>query len=292
MTPPVTAVAVVGSLNVDFVIHADKRPAAGETLLGRSTADFPGGKGANQAISAARVAVTALVGATGDDPAGRMLLGALSAAGVDVTPIRAVDSSTGVAVITVTPDGENSIIVIPGANSHLTAEDVIEHLDRLNPAVVVAQLETPLATVEAACDWAERHHRRWVFNPSPINQIPERLIARADPLIVNIHEARALSTSELTAPDELAHALTTYARSVIVTAGANGSYICTDHSVSRVPATRVHPADTTGAGDEYAGRIAAELSRGKALLAAAEAAAKAAAAIVERPRELRTAKPT
>jgi ribokinase len=184
---------VVGSANADLVIDVERRPAAGETVLGGDVAVHPGGKGANQAVAAARLgARTALLARVGDDGHGRLLLDSLRSAGVDTAGVLVGGAPTGVALITVDPEGDNSIVVSPGANARLTPGDIraagsLFHASR----VVSAQLEIPLETVvEVVRNLSP--DSRFVLNPSPPRPLPSEVLAACDPLIVNEHEARVI----------------------------------------------------------------------------------------------------
>ncbi|MBW3620025.1 MAG: ribokinase, partial [Actinobacteria bacterium] len=167
-------------------------PAAGETVLADRLEEVAGGKGLNQAIAAAGRGPCAFVGAIGDDAAGRMLLDRLQRGGVDTTWVAWVSEPTGRAFIEVVPDGENRIVVAPLANGHLGADVVRDALDRLAPAVVLAQLEVPLEAVAAAAAWTAAHDARFVLNASPVAALPHDLLARCDPLVVNRVEASAM----------------------------------------------------------------------------------------------------
>ncbi|MFL4950339.1 ribokinase [Streptomyces sp. MMS24-I31] len=184
---------VVGSANADLVIGVERRPGAGETVLGSDLAVHPGGKGANQAVAAARLgARTALLARVGDDAHGRLLLDSQRAAGVDPAGVLVGGAPTGVALITVDPSGDNSIVVSPGANGRLTPGDVRAAAGLLRASrVVSAQLEIPLETVVETV----RHLApagRFVLNPSPPRPLPQELLDACDPLIVNEHEAKVI----------------------------------------------------------------------------------------------------
>lgn len=280
-SPEGTQVVVVGSANLDIVVSVTRFPAPGETVLGGDPLEIPGGKGLNQAIAAARLASTALVACVGDDSAGQMLVARLEKAGVDTRHVRRVAAPTGRAFIQVAPDGENSIVVAAAANAELTPEDVQQALDGLRPAVVLAQLEVPLETVLAAARWASAHRARFVLNPSPVQQLPERLIGACDPLVVNAIEAvEILGAAPGTDITQLASGLGSRATSVTVTDGPRGAYVGTSTTVQHVPGERVDAVDTTGAGDEFAGCLAASLAIGGGLVKGAEGANRAAARVV------------
>ncbi len=279
MTPG--GVAVVGSANLDIVIQSPRRPAGGETVLGSSLVETPGGKGANQAFAAARVAGTAFIGQVGADSAGEQLLAVLAGAGIDVAHVRVVGTPSGRAYVTLTPDGENSIIVLPLANAELGTQHVVTALDAVQPAVVLTQLEIPGHVVAATARWCARHGARFVLNPSPVGPVAEDVLAVADPLIVNQGEAQAILGTESDDCDDLALRLLGRARSVIVTAGPDGAVVAENGGTERIAGARVPVVDTTGAGDTFAGTLAAHLAAGGALAAAARLANVEAARVIQ-----------
>ncbi|MFD9636856.1 ribokinase [Streptomyces violascens] len=276
---------VVGSANADLVIGVERRPAPGETVLGSDLAVHPGGKGANQAVAAARLgARTALLAKVGDDEHGRLLLTSLRAAGVDTVGVLVDKTPTGVAVITVDPSGDNSIVVSPGANARLTRDDIrtARTLFALAPVVSV-QLEIPLETVtEVARSLAPG--ARLVLNPSPPAPLPPEVLVACDPLIVNEHEARfMLGESAEEGPQDWAQALLALGpRSVVVTLGADGALVASSDGCVHVPSPEVAPVDTTGAGDAFTAALAWRLGAGEDLTAAAAFAARVGAAAVTR----------
>ena len=261
-------VAVLGSANADLVVDVPTRPGPGETVLGSDVRILPGGKGANTAVAAARLGASVIfLGAVGDDDHGRLLQESLTTNGVDVSRLRTADRPTGAAFITVTADGENAIVVSPGANAALTPADV----DLTGATVLVASLEVPIPVVEHAVASAVATGVRAVVNLSPVADLSAATLAGLDPLIVNQHEARALGPL-----------LDLGVRSAVVTLGADGADVITSHGVTRVPAPRVTPVDTTGAGDAFAGALAHRLAEGSALPDAAEWACRVAAISVTR----------
>lgn len=281
---------VVGSANVDLVVGVERRPGAGETVLGGDLAVHPGGKGANQAVAAARLgARTALLARLGDDDHGRLLSGSLAADGVDLSAVLTSDAPTGVAMITVDASGDNSIVVSPGANSRLLPADVHAARDLLAGAAVVSlQWEIPPRTVAAAAGAARRAGARVVLNPSPPSELAPGVLAAADPLVVNEHEARMLcaGTPGGAADDDPASRaallLASGPRSVVVTLGPRGALVLDDRGPSRVPAPRVDVVDTTGAGDAFTGALAWRLAVGDALREAVRRAVRAGAFAVTR----------
>ncbi|RWR23397.1 ribokinase [Microbacterium enclense] len=280
-------VTVVGSVNLDVVVTADRRAKAGETVPGREIFEVVGGKGANQAMAAAREVRTALVAAVGSDAAGRAARGALDRAGVIIDAVSDSSRPTGRAFITLTPDGENSIIVVPLANAGLTGDHVSASLDRLRPVVVLSQLEVPLEAVSSAADWCAVRGARFLFNPSPLIDFDHRLIALADPLLVNRHEAELLTARLGASARELAEELSLVCRSVVVTDGGRGAYVAARASVELLPAPNVAAVDTTGAGDAFAGALAGRLARGESLVHATAHAVATASRIVQLARSER-----
>ncbi|UQS23883.1 ribokinase [Amycolatopsis thermalba] len=276
-------VVVVGSANVDLVVDVPRHPGGGETILGGDLRRTPGGKGANQAVAAARAggAETTFAGALGTDESAELLLTSLERAGVRTDLVSRVDAPTGTALITVSPDGENAIVVAPGANARLelTAAQVerIAHAD-----VVLAQLEIPLGTVRAAAA-ARRPGAVMALNAAPSRDLPADLWDALDLLVVNEHEAADLAHTDGT-PEDLAKVLLERVLAVVITLGADGSLVAErDRPTVRVPGIRVEAVDTTGAGDTFCGVLAAGLARGLALPEAARLAGVAAALAVTRP---------
>ncbi|MGW3021122.1 ribokinase [Streptomyces longwoodensis] len=278
---------VVGSANADLVIGVERRPGAGETVLGSDLAVHPGGKGANQAVAAARLgARTALLARVGDDAYGRLLLESQRAAGVDTVGVLVGGAPTGVALITVDPSGDNSIVVSPGANARLTPRDVraatsLFHASR----VVSAQLEIPVETVEEVVRILPPD-TRFVLNPSPPRPLDTEVLAACDPLIVNEHEAKVLlgaACEVASGPEDWARLLLAKGpRSVVVTLGAGGALVASSEGVVRVDAVAVDAVDTTGAGDSFTAALAWRLGAGASLAEAAAYAARVGAVAVTR----------
>ncbi|MEV5311556.1 ribokinase [Streptomyces sp. NPDC052610] len=277
---------VVGSANADLVIGVERRPGPGETVLGSDLAVHPGGKGGNQAVAAARLgARTALLARVGDDAYGRLLLDAQRAAGVDTVGVLVGGAPTGVALITVDPSGDNSIVVSPGANGRLTPGDIraagsLFHASR----VVSTQLEVPLETVEEVVRNLPPGSR-FVLNPSPPRPLPTEVLAACDPLIVNEHEAKVLLGESRVGdePEDWARLLLAKGpRSVVVTLGAAGALVASSEGVARVPSVKVDAVDTTGAGDAFTAALAWRLGAGEPLARAAAYAARVGAAAVTR----------
>lgn len=292
-------VAVVGSANADLVVEVPRRPGGGETLLGGDLQLLPGGKGANQAAAAARVGGnTAFIARVGQDANGEFLIGALAAAGVDVTHVARDERPTGTAIIQLTPDGENSIVVSPGANQSLDIAALGAAGSEAAAAwrgadVVVLSLEIPLDTALHVAREAHAAGARVVLNAAPSVQLDADVLALCDPLIVNEHEALEVLGASIDDPDaenygRLAERLIAAgARSVVVTLGSAGAIVAVPGAgaaaadLTSVPAYRVKAVDTTGAGDAFVGAAAAELAAGRSLADAVRFATAVSAVSVQ-----------
>ena len=280
-------VIVIGAVNVDFIATVDDRPLGGQTVLATDLTRRAGGKGANQAAAAARAgASTTFVGAVGDDQNGVEQLDELQLLGVNVDSVRRIPGmETGFAFITVTPDGENSIVVVSGANGELEPADAVDALFGVQTGtLVVLQTEIDAAVVDAAARTCSERDARVVLNDGPVARLAESTLALADPIVVNEHEARELCRGvAITSDRDLAKIVraVTRARSVVVTLGAEGVLLASqteDAFVEAVAASEV--VDTTGAGDTFVGTLAAGLARGEELVTAIRAAVGAASAAV------------
>lgn len=257
-------VCVVGSANLDLVATVERLPGPGETVPGGSYAEYPGGKGLNQVVAAARAgATTAFVGAVGHDTAGEMLLGVLHDDAIDTRHVHAVSEPTGRALIFVSAEGENSIVVVAGANDTVRADQV--------PAarVYLAQLEVPVDAIERAFTAARAAGAITVLNPAPVKPVPESVLALCDILTPNEHEVELLGGVD--------HLLSLGARAVIVTQGSRGATLHTVEDAVHVAPFTVSPVDTTGAGDCFSGSLCARLAVGDDLPVAMRFAAAAAA---------------
>ncbi|MFF7728891.1 ribokinase [Streptomyces sp. NPDC008001] len=283
-------VLVVGSANADLTVRVERRPGAGETVLGTDLVESAGGKGANQAAAAARLgARTALLAKVGDDAFGELLLAGQREAGTELRHVLVeAGARTGTAMIVVGPDGDNSIVVSPGANARLLPEDVEAAREVIAASAVVSlQLEIPPATVRAAAEVAADTGTRVVVNPSPApDRLDTELLVAADPLVVNEHEARHLTQLVDGTPGAWARALLGQgARSVVVTLGAEGA-LCLEAGAGEpvaVPGVKADAVDTTGAGDAFTGALAARLAAGDSLTEAARFAVRVGAVSVTRP---------
>lgn len=258
-------VCVVGSANLDLVATAQRLPQPGETVLGTDYAEYPGGKGLNQAVAAARSgAHTAFVGAVGDDAAGHRLLAVLAVDGVDAGRVRCLaDIATGRALIGVGASGENSIIVVPGANA------LVEIGSLPTAQVVLAQLEVPREAIVDAFRLARSNGATTVLNPAPAVALDAELLSLCDVVIPNEHEAELLGGVDRL----LAHGV----RAVVVTLGERGAQLHTADGVTTIAPFTVATIDTTAAGDTFCGAFCARLAIGEPIEAALRFASAAAA---------------
>jgi len=270
------AVVVVGSVNADLVVSVRQLPRPGETVTGGTYARHGGGKGANQAVAAARLgARVAFVGAVGADDLGHEALGLLAAEGIDVSgTARLDDVATGVAVIVVDERGENQIAVASGANAALTAAIVTDALRLDGAGVVLLGHEVPEEAVLAGARAARAAGWTAILNPAPARPLPDALNGVL--LTPNADEARALSGEEDVEAAARALAARTGAP-VLVTLGGDGALLLEGDAPERLPAPEVVPVDTTGAGDTVNGALAAELAAGRPLREAVRFALAAAA---------------
>ncbi|MCP5519194.1 MAG: ribokinase [Verrucomicrobiales bacterium] len=277
-------VVVVGSSNTDMVLRVPRLPAPGETVLGGEFLSAAGGKGANQAVAAARLGgrVT-FVARVGTDAFGEAARRGFEREGIDTTHVRGESKRlSGVALIFVARSGENSIGVAPGANACLSAADVrraqkaIDHAD-----VVLTQLEIPWAAVSAAIETAKARGRKVILNPAPATRIPRSLLRAVDVLTPNEAEAAALSGMEVADVDSAVRAAQGLRRrgagAVVVTLGGRGAVVVSSDVCEHVPAFGVKAVDTTAAGDVFNGALAVALGEGRNLLDAVRFASAAAA---------------
>jgi ribokinase len=275
-------ITVLGSLNMDLVALCDRAPRLGETVAGREFRTVCGGKGANQAIAAARAGGrVAMIGAVGQDGFGQELVANLERDGVDTTRVRRVAGASGTAHIVVDGQGQNAIVVVPGANGtllELTAED--RALIRQS-AYLVLQLEVPLPVVTMAAREARAAGVQVVLTPAPARPLPPELLSCVDWLVPNQHEAAALTG--LAEIDAAAGALLGMVGNLVVTLGDEGClYLAPGREPLRVPAPRVQAVDTTGAGDTFTGALVVALAEGKDAATALQWACRAAAISVTR----------
>jgi ribokinase len=285
-------IVVVGSINLDLVASSERAPRPGETLSGTSFATFNGGKGANQAVAAGKLGYPVrMIGKVGDDAFGAGLKHGLRHAGVDVSAVTIEKGSSGVALINIGSDGQNSIVVVPGANGKLLPKDISRHSRILKAAgMILAQLEIPLITVEALAVFAHRHGVPIMLDPAPARELPSGLMRLLDWITPNESEARALCGLRADEPFTTATAkncaellLKGGTKNAIIKLGASGAFVATaDGQRTMVPAFEVKAVDSTAAGDAYNAAFAASLLSGKDSIEAARFAAAVAAISVTR----------
>lgn len=262
-------ILVIGSLNADLVVRAPRFPAPGETISGEDLAIIPGGKGANQAVAAARQgASVAMVGRVGNDSFGPTLLQNLQNNQIDTSHVQTDEAATGTATIIVDSSGQNSIVLSPGANGKVTPADV-DSVSFQNVDMLLLQLEIPLETVIYAANVARKNGLRVILNPAPARRLPDSLLGDVDILVPNENELGLLSgqpVSDVASAGSAARTLLAKGvQTVIVTLGSNGALLVTNENVQHIPAFKVEVVDTTAAGDAFIGGLAAALLKGKAL---------------------------
>ncbi len=263
-------ILVVGSLNADLVVRAPHFPAPGETITGEDLATIPGGKGANQAVAAARLgASVAMIGCVGADAFGATLLENLKQNHIDSRGVRrAGASATGTAIIVVDANGENSIVLSPGANARVVNKDIKPEA-MAGVKLLLLQLEIPVEAVMHAARVAKEQGVRVLLNPAPAREIPDELLKSADYLLPNETELGLLAGRKITDAASLEKAadllLRRGASNVIVTLGEKGALIVNKSGKRHVPAYNVRPVDTTAAGDAFIGGMAFALLNRKSL---------------------------
>jgi ribokinase len=282
-------IAVVGSLNADLVVRVARFPEPGETLTGDAFLRFPGGKGANQAYAAARLGGSVhMVGRVGNDELGHWLVQHLGSAGIDTTAVGLdYSAGTGLALITIDAAGQNTIVLVPGANAALVETHLAPAAENLRAAsVLLLQLEVPLATVEAAARRARDAGAFVILDPAPARSIPASLMGLVDCLTPNESELATLTGGgAIESEDDLVRRarllIANGARRVIVKWGARGA-VLVDTQVHRWPSHRVKAVDTTAAGDAFNGALAVALCDGRTVEEAGAFATAAAAISVTR----------
>ncbi|RXZ80872.1 ribokinase [Paenibacillaceae bacterium] len=255
-------VTIVGSINMDLVTITSQLPKVGETLLGEAFQMNPGGKGANQAVAAARLgAQVHMIGCVGNDRFGQEIVAHLQKQGVDVSNVEPVTDATATASITLS-NKDNSIIVVPAANNYVTAEFVASKQEVIaNSDILMLQLEVPLPAVQKAVEIAKAHGVTVILNPAPIQALPEQLVRAVDYLTPNEHEQVLLKEGRNEED---------FAGKLIVTKGSKGVSIYEDGTEVTIPAYDVTVVDTTGAGDAFNGGMAVALGTGLNLKAACQ----------------------
>ncbi|MDE7141557.1 MAG: ribokinase, partial [Muribaculaceae bacterium] len=291
MTPEKKAIIVIGSSNTDMVIRTRKMPRPGETVLGGDFMMNHGGKGANQAVAAAKLGgATTFVGKVGNDVFGRQTIEMLRGLGIDVRHLGVSETHpSGLALSNVDDSGENSIAVASGANADLSVADIDAAEEAIrNAALIIMQLESPLETVTYAAAMAKKHGVPVILNPAPApaKALPEELMANVDIIIPNETEAEIISGIEITDAESELKAINKIhsmgVKTVIFTLGSDGALVCENGECEKIPSFKVKAVDTTAAGDTFCGALCVALSEGKPVKEAVLFANKAASISVTR----------
>jgi len=272
---------------MDLVAHVSHLPHPGETISSTKFQQNPGGKGANQAVAAAKLGgAVAMIGRVGSDDHGHVLLKNLKQAGVDITGIRQ-EGTTGMAFINVSKDGENNIVLVPGANHQVNRQDIDDSINLIKESdLIIMQLEIPLNVVEYALQIASEHHKEVILNPAPGQTLSAKMLQMVHTLIPNETELRQLTGMPTSTMEEIVEAALTLksfgVARIIVTMGDKGSYLLNDELQVHIPATKVIPVDTTAAGDSYIASFVIGLTKGMRDQEAAEFASKVSSIVVTR----------
>ena len=276
-------ICVIGSLNMDLVVNVDKMPKPGQTIIGSNFKEVPGGKGANQAVAMARLnGNVSMIGKVGEDGFGQTLINALKNDKVDTTYIKTTKGATGVALITVDNNAQNSIVVSPGANFEVKEEDIDNNIEAIkNSDIVVLQLETPLNTIKYALKKSKELNKYTMLNPAPAVKLDDEIIKNADLLTPNETELEIISGVSIETEEDIQKAaqimIEKGVKELIVTLGSKGSlYINKEKSIFK-KAYKVEAVDTTAAGDSYTAALAVALSKDKNIEEAMDFASKVGA---------------
>lgn len=272
---------------MDLVAYVPHLPHPGETISSTKFQQNPGGKGANQAAAAAKLGGNvAMIGRVGVDDHGQVLLNNLKQAGVDITGIRQ-EGTTGMAFINVSKEGENNIVLVPGANHQVSRADIDDSIELIKESeFIIMQLEIPLDVVEYALGVAAEHRKPVVLNPAPVQRLSQRKLGMVHTLIPNETELQLLTGMPTGSLEEISAAALSLKSSgvvrIIVTMGDKGSYLINDEVQVHIPAEKVTPVDTTAAGDSYIAAFVVGLTKGMTDQEAAAFASKVAAIVVTR----------
>ncbi|WP_417739679.1 ribokinase [Rosistilla oblonga] len=283
-------IVVLGSINMDLVIRCSQLPRPGQTIIADSSAEVPGGKGANQAVAAARAGGNvSMIGRVGDDAFSSRLMENLQREQVATDGVLpTTETPSGLAIVAVESSGENSIVAVPGANARLSPADVATFADRIRTAdVLMLQLEVPIETVQAAIEVARQAGVTIVLDPAPMPAELDDALLRADLICPNESETEAIVGHPVSSDEEIDRAIASLhargARQVILTLGSRGAVASDGTTIRRIDPTPIDPVDTTAAGDAFAGALAVRLAEGANLFEAAGFAAVAGALAATRP---------
>lgn len=279
-------ICVIGSLNMDLVVNVDEMPKKGQTLIGGNFKEVPGGKGANQAVAIAKLGGdVSMIGKVGNDGFGQTLINALKANNVKTDYIQIENCSSGVAMITVDKNAENSIVVAPGANFRVLREDIDKCIDSIKQSdIVVVQLETPLDTIKYALQESKQLDKYTILNPAPAVKLDEDIIKNVDLLTPNETELEILSGVKIENEEDIIKAgqvmIQKGVKQLIVTLGSKGSLYIDKDNVKFKESYKVDAIDTTAAGDSYTGALSVALSQDKDIEEAMDFASKVGALCV------------
>ena len=279
-------ICVIGSLNMDLVVNVDEMPKKGQTLIGENFKEVPGGKGANQAVAIAKLGGdVSMIGKVGNDGFGQTLINALKADNVKTDYIQIENCSSGVAMITVDKNAENSIVVAPGANFRVLREDIDKCIDSIKQSdIVVVQLETPLDTIKYALQESKQLDKYTILNPAPAVKLEEDIIKNVDLLTPNETELEILSGVKIENEEDIIKAAQVMiqkgVKQLIVTLGSKGSLYIDKDNVKFKESYKVDAIDTTAAGDSYTGALSVALSQDKDIQEAMDFASKVGALCV------------
>ena len=257
-------IVVIGSMNMDLVVETDKIPKKGETVLGNKFHQIPGGKGANQAVAAGKLGGNvSFIGACGDDNFGDILLSNLKKEGVNTKNIHRVKENTGIASITVETDGDNRIIVVPGANHLLTPKIITKHADIIkNASVLLLQLEIPINSVEKAIELGDKFDTTIILDPAPTQKLNSEIYNKIDYLLPNEGELEnLLDNNNLNLNEKIDKLLELGVSNLILTKGKDGITVYNKNNTMNYSSLKVNTVDTTAAGDAFAGALAYSLQR-------------------------------
>lgn len=279
-------ILVIGSINMDLVTITDRTPVIGETIIGNDFKMIPGGKGANQAVAAARMgAEVAFIGCVGDDIYGDRLLQTLKKENINISGIaKANNLPTGIATIIVDEKANNSIIVVPGANSKVQVENLNASMDLIDWCdIIILQLEIPLATVMECIIEGKNKGKTIIFNPAPVQRIDESIYKYIDYLIVNEIEAKQIAETDEENQSMLVKKLLNMGfKNVLMTIGEKGVLFNEGSEIKHIPALKVNAIDTTAAGDSFVGTFATSIGSSTDIETSVHSAVKAAAITVTR----------
>ncbi|MDM8533476.1 ribokinase [Clostridiaceae bacterium HSG29] len=276
-------ITVLGSLNMDLVTQVNITPVVGETVLGDGLNNIPGGKGGNQAAAIGKLGGNVrMLGKVGNDAYGVKLIESLNESGVNIENIQKSDKSTGLAFIMVNNNGDNSIVVIPGANFDINEEDVLNYKGLIETSdILVSQLETPLDVVEKSFEIAKKSNTFTILNPAPAKKLNKSIISLTDLLTPNESELELLSGIKINTENDLLDAceamLNSGVKNLIVTLGEKGSLFYNSEGYEKFEALKVKAIDTTAAGDSFTGAIAFCVDNGESIKDAIKTATNVAA---------------